>query len=239
MKIISLKENLYTGKEFMKIVDSLSYLDGISIDVTMTKDGHIILYSYNISNASSLNSVQNTTLSNIQTISVGTLEAFLNTIKNYPKKIVLHLLPILTPSISDDNIEALNSMCAYFINQVYHIIRKFPNLKIELATSSGRLLYYMKQEKKEENLGLIIRSDDLNYQDVDFYVFSAEMFDLQLMNQQLSMGKEIMMYLINSNEISIFMKVFEKENRNETKQRIFDHIQIITPYPEIIRKTLV
>ena len=196
----------------MKKVEELSYFDGISVDITMTKDGYIILYSYDIENAVSLNSVQSTTLSNIQTISVGTLEAFLNATKNYPKKIVLHLLPILTPSLNDDNIEILNSVCAYFVNQVYHIIRKFPNLKIELATSSGRLLYYMKQAKRNEKLGLIIRSDDLNYQDVDFYVFSAEMFDLQLMNQQLARGKEIMMYLIHSNEIAIFMNLFDEKN---------------------------
>lgn len=238
MKIISLKENLYTGKEFIDKVNSLSYIDGISVDITMTKDGYIILYNYDINNAASLGSVQNTTFSNIQTISIGTLEDFLHVIKEYPKKIVLHLLPILTPTIHDDNIEMLNDIFSYFVNQVYHIIRKFPNLKIEIATSSGRLLYYLKKKKEQEKLGLIIRSDDLNYHEVDFYVFSAEMFDLKIMNQQLDLGKEIMMYLITSNEISVFMDVFNKESLNENKNRILEHLQIITPYPEIIKRTL-
>ena len=42
MKIIALKKLIDNADDFLKNSKALSYLDGISIDVTMTKDGYII-----------------------------------------------------------------------------------------------------------------------------------------------------------------------------------------------------
>ena len=238
MKIIALKKLIDNADDFLKNSKALSYLDGISIDVTMTKDGYIIPFNYSDNDDIALETVQNSNFLENENINVITFDQMLNIFDSWNKKIIINILPLLTPIINDDNIETINHVSEYFINQIFDTIEKHPNLKIQLASSSRRLLYYIKKRNKNYNIGFLLTTDDLSFEDVDFFIFNVLMFNVQIMEEQISRGKDIFMQLFTSSEISLFMKFFDQKNLNAQKKRVLDNITIISPYPEIINRVM-
>lgn len=238
MKIVSLKKNVCTNENFVHDCEEFPYLEGISINLTMTKDGHVILYDHILNSNETLALTQDSLLKDLKAITIKTLEEFLNLEIDPKKKIIIQLLPLISPSINESNLEMINQSSEYFVKQVYKIIQKFPKLDISLASSSRRLLYYLVQNKKHYALGLILKSDDLSYQDLDFYIFNSDTLDLQIMKQQLDFNKKIMLYLMSTSDISLFMKTFSAQEKSPNQKIILENLYIITPYPDIIKQLI-
>ena len=74
MRIIAFKDNLYNTQDFMKKVASQPFLEGISFNVTTTKDGTIVIFSPISTNESLLDNIQKVTFEEFKNRMFTTLE---------------------------------------------------------------------------------------------------------------------------------------------------------------------
>ena len=63
MQIIARKSNLYNNQEFIKeILQEIDAVQGIMLDVVMTKDKQVLVFSPVMSNQTTINTIQNSNL---------------------------------------------------------------------------------------------------------------------------------------------------------------------------------
>ena len=234
MRIIAFKDNLYNTQDFMKKVASQPFLEGISFNVTTTKDGTIVIFSPISTNESLLDNIQKVTFEEFKNRMFTTLEETLKIATTYKGRILINIMPLLTSEITDDNIEYINKITYQYVERIIEIINRYPNLNIYIASSSHRIIYYLVQLRKKFKIGVTLESDNLNYIDVDFYTFNPYMFDFAIMNQQLKQKKEIMVSISTLDELSLIIGYFSNETPIDIKKNVFNSLIAITPHTEIL-----
>lgn len=234
MKIVALKDNLYNTKDFMKKVAEQPYLDGISFNVTTTKDNEIIIFNAISTNEILLENIQRDTLENIKKSTIATFEQTLKESLPYTGKIIINILPLTTPELNDDNIETINRITYEYVERILEIANRYPTLKLYLTSASHRIIYYLEQMEHKAQIGVTLSNDNLNYIDVDFYIFNPYMFDFAIMNEQLNKGKEIMVIISTLDELSIIIGHFRNSSPLNIKTKIYHNIIAITPHTEIL-----
>lgn len=70
-----------------------------------------------------------------------------------------------------------------------------------------------------------------SYIDVDFYIFSIEMFDQNIFEEQLSLGKEVMLSLDSGDEMTRFLFYVRDQ---EVPLELLWQIQYISSYPALL-----
>lgn len=231
MQIIARKSNLYNNREFMeRILQEIDAVQGIMLDVVMTKDKKILVFSPVTSNQTTINTIQNSDLAEISFLDVFLLEDALKMNLSGQQKFILNLLP-LNEAVLIQNLPKMVEENQEYVRVVLDIIKQYPMLNISLCSPSYNLLYAMKRLITERKLGVVLDINNSTYIDVDFYIFSVEMLDQKIFQEQLSLGKEVMLSLDSGDEITRFLFSIRDQ---KIPLELLEQIQYISSYPAIL-----
>lgn len=226
MKILAHKSNLYNNKNFIESVNKLEGLTGVMLDIVMTKDKKILVFSPVTTNKITINTIQNNNLGELTYYDILTLDDALTMLSNFKRKIIINLLPLNEALLIEDYQKIISNNLSY-IEEVKKIIDKFPDLNIYICSSSYNLLYQVIRVFKSRKKGVVLNEDSGSYIDVDFYIFIPSMLNEKIMAEQLSIGKEVMIIMEDADDISIVLKFLENNKENkENYQYITNHAKI-------------
>lgn len=235
MKIIVNRNIFLTTDEFFKsIQDNINYIEGISLQVLLTKDGIPIVMAPTTSEAFAaqvIKNVQSTNLNDIKDYEVLTLEEALNRLSPFNKKIIVNFIPISTTPFAQ-NIEAINRINQKQVEELYRVLDKYPNLNIYVASISHSIIYQIKKQNKRNKIGVVLSLYETTYIDVDFYIFSPNMLNYPILNQQLRLNKEVMVSSRSCEEMMIIYNFFNKLP-NPQGSSMFNNISFISNHPLI------
>lgn len=236
LKIIAKKEGVYNYEAFINQSIESDYITGIFLEITVTKDKEVLIFSPVDSNYTSIGSIQNNTLGTIKQQSTVLLDGLLQTLDNYKKKIFLQLLPFDSIVITDKNFEQIAQYYEGFVNIVLKIIAKYPNLDISICSTNHSVLYHLLNKKTKYKIGMIFAPENLNYMDVDYYVFDGTNINTVLINELFNQNKDVMIRLGEHTDISDVYNHIEKSNDPEKLEQM---IQIIDSKPSITHDYIV
>lgn len=226
MKIIAHKSNLYNNKTFIESVNSLEGLTGVMLDVVMTKDKKVLVFSRVTTNKITINTIQNNNLNELTYYDILTLEDALTMLNNFKEKIIINLLPLNEAILIEDYEKVVSNNLSY-TEEVKKVIDRFPNLNIYVCSSSYNLLYQIIKIFTNRKKGVVLNEDSGSYIDVDFYIFIPSMLNEKIMAEQLDIGKEVMIIMEDADDISIVLSFLENNRSNkENYQYITNHAKI-------------
>ena len=226
MMIIAHKSNLYNNKTFIEKVNSLENLTGVMLDIVMTKDKKVLVFSRVTNNKITINTIQNNDLSELIYYDILTLEDALTMLNNFKGKIIINLIPLNEALLVEDYQKVVSNNLNY-TEEVKRVTDKFPNLNIYVCSSSYNLLYQIIRIFTNNKKGVILSENSGNYIDVDFYIFIPSMLNEKIMAEQLSIGKEVMLIMEGADDISIVINFLENNRNNkENYQYITNHAKI-------------
>lgn len=226
MMIIAHKSNLYNNKTFIEKVNSLENLTGVMLDIVMTKDKKVLVFSRVTNNKITINTIQNNDLSELIYYDILTLEDALTMLNNFKGKIIINLIPLNEALLVEDYQKVVSNNLSY-TEEVKKVTDKFPNLNIYVCSSSYNLLYQIIRIFTNNKKGVILSENSGNYIDVDFYIFIPSMLNEKIMAEQLSIGKEVMLIMEGADDISIVINFLENNRNNkENYQYITNHAKI-------------
>ena len=226
MMIIAHKSNLYNNKTFIEKVNSLENLTGVMLDIVMTKDKKVLVFSRVTNNKITINTIQNNDLSELIYYDILTLEDALTMLNNFKGKIIINLIPLNEDLLVEDYQKVVSNNLNY-TEEVKRVTDKFPNLNIYVCSSSYNLLYQIIRIFTNNKKGVILSENSGNYIDVDFYIFIPSMLNEKIMAEQLSIGKEVMLIMEGADDISIVINFLENNRNNkENYQYITNHAKI-------------
>lgn len=238
MKILANKNNLYNSTQFLNRLYTKDYIDGAVFNLLMTKDGTIIIFNWVSSNDSNLANAQTKTFAQIQAEDVMTLEEALSYLKDTPKKIILNVIPNIPTFYTADvnSLEKDRIQNETYIKKIASIIKMYPQLDIYLASISNKLVYHMKKHITERKIGLVIYSEGIGYEDVDFYVFNSILYDIKTFVEQIKRKKEIMLYVSSSDDLNTIYQSVQNDALTPSQIEMSQSIYFITSYPELLHK---
>ena len=213
MKIIAHKSNLYNNKTFIESVNSLEGLTGVMLDIVMTRDKQVLVFSPVTTNKITINTIQNNNLEELTYYDILTLDDALNMLNNFKGKIIINLLPLNEALLIEDYQKIVSNNLSY-TEEVKKVTDRFSDLDI----------YVVFTNRKN---GVVLSEDSGSYIDVDFYIFIPSMLNEKIMAEQLSIGKEVMVKMEDADDISIVISFLEKNRKNkENYQYITNHAKI-------------
>ncbi len=226
MMIIAHKSNLYNNKNFVESVNQLEGLAGIMLDVVMTKDKQVLVFSRVTTNKITINTIQNNNLNEISYYDILTLEDALTMLEGFKGKIIINLLPLNEALLIEDYQKVVDNNLRY-TEVVKTITDKFVHANIYICSSSYNLLYQIIRVFPNDKHGVILDENSGSYIDVDFYIFVPNMLDERIMSEQLSLKKEVMIMMEDCDDLSMVLSFLE-DNRNnkENYQYITNHAKI-------------
>ena len=226
MMIIAHKSNLYNNKTFIESVNNLEGLTGVMLDIIMTKDKKVLVFSRVTTNKITINTIQNNNLSELTYYDILTLEDALAMLNNFKGKIIINLLPLNEALLVEDYQKVVSNNLNY-TEEVKKVTDKFPNLNIYVCSSSYNLLYQIIRVFTNRKNGVVLSEDSGSYIDVDFYIFIPSMLNEKIMTEQLSIGKEVMIIMEDADDISIVISFLENnKNNKENYQYITNRAKI-------------
>ena len=102
MMIIIHKSNLYNNKEFIETVNTLDKLSGVMLDIIMTKDKKVLVFSKVTTNKATINTIQSNNLNELSYYDILTLEDALTMLNKFDGKIILNLIPLNEALLVED-----------------------------------------------------------------------------------------------------------------------------------------
>ncbi len=232
MSIIAYKNNISNPVNFLDIVEKSTYINGMYIYIVQSKDGNIIAYSIDPKDNLSLEDLQNNTIEKLDKTCIIELDTLLNRLDTWTKKIVINVTPIIIPPLSESTIKLINQKNWEYISKIKDIVEKHKNLNISLHSTNRLLIDYMINQIKSFKIGWEIAPNDLTYITTDYYVLSSEMLNEEIILQQLNLGKEIMVKVVDGNDLMLVFEFFHK-NSNANRDIIFNKTTFVCSYPEM------
>ena len=196
------------------------------LDVVMTKDKKVLVFSRVTTNKITINTIQNNNLNELTYYDILTLEDALTMLNNFKEKIIINLLPLNEAILIEDYEKVVSNNLSY-TEEVKKVIDRFPNLNIYVCSSSYNLLYQIIRVFTNRKKGVVLSEDSGSYIDVDFYIFIPSMLNEKIMAEQLNIGKEVMIIMEDADDISIVISFLENNRNNkENYQYITNHAKI-------------
>lgn len=234
MKIIAHKSMKYDYYKFLNDALTNPTIVGVSFDVLMTKDKKIIIYTPYGNYTSTINAMQKNSFEDLKEMDILTLEETIKRFANGNKKIIINLLPIINPPITELNLSDIVRLNEEYVLTVKAILDKFPTLNFYLCSAYDNLVFQIRKLNDKHKVGLVLTNLSTTYQDVDFYAFTANVIDERLVNQLLNFNKEVMIYLLNCDELSDMLDwVSRKITSRKFDQNAFNEIYFINNYTDI------
>ena len=237
MRLVSHKNIKYDYYTFLRETVNNPILTGVSFDILMTKDKKILLYTPNENYTSTISALQSSTYENLKNTDIISLEEALIRFKNSNQKIILNLLPIISNTLTSDNYTDVNRINTEYIMTVKSVLDKFPLLEFYLCSAYDSLIYQIKRLNSNHKVGFIITNLSTSYIDVDFYVFTVNVLNERIINQQLSFNKEVMIYILNCDDMNTVTKgIMQRAMNNTLNQKALNEVYFINNYPELFWK---
>lgn len=224
LNIIAHKNNLYNNKEFIdKTLYSQHHLQGVMLDVVMTKDQKILVFSSISANQTTLNTIQNSNVEGISYFDIFYLEDALKAFENTNFKIIINMVPLNEVTLIENYQQVVKDNERY-TRVVYDILKRYPKLNLYVCSASYNLIYMIKQIVSNLKIGVILNVANSSYVDVDFYIFAPEMLERKILEEQLAIGKEVMIQMQNSDDMSKVTKFILQDYPNYTLMTQFQYI---------------
>lgn len=238
MKIIAQKSNAMNSEEFFRNALTTNYIEGINLNIALTKDNQIVVFNTTSVSDAIVNTIDNSTLSELNNYDIITLEDTLNKLnqENITKDIYINVIPFKTGILTDENIQQTVIKMNLYIDNLKTIIDKFTRLTIHVHSINRNLVSMLKNKLKNKQIGFVIYVGDLNFIDVNYYVFTMNVYDEAIIDQLLKKNKNILIYIHSDYYLSVVYQGFLKEQENKVITKLVDKIGIISNYPEIIYK---
>ncbi len=238
MKIIAQKSAAMNSEDFFNNALSKNYIDGINLNVALTSDNKIVVFNNTSTEQAIINTIDNSTLDQLGNYDIITLEETLDQLnqKQSTKEIYINVIPFKTGILTDETIEKVINKMNQYIDNLKTIIEKHSNLPIHVHSINRNLVSMMKNKIKNIPVGFVIYTGDLNFIDVNYYVFTMNVYDEAIIDQLLQKNKGIILYINSDYYLSIVYQGFIQEQQNEVVTKLIDQISIISNYPEIIYK---
>lgn len=214
---ISSKNTPSNCKDAFSLALHTNYIEGIAVNVYLTKDQHIVLSDQihldNISNGKG--KITDHELSHLKHLNFGskikhqdimTLEELLPLFDNSTKMLVIHL--------TDQNDKEKNKI---MINKVIQIIQKYPKINLYLKTAKKDMILYLSSLNTKAQIGITIinMSPDIDQYQVDFYSIATPLIDKSLLQEANKKSNLIMAENITScEELTDIYKETKKLNNN-------------------------
>lgn len=238
MKIISQQTDAMNTYDFWNNAIDKNYIDAISLNIAFTKDNQILTYTITVNNDATINTIENSTLIELKNYELELFEDTLKSLnlKKFSKYIYINIAPFRTGPITDENIQEITERMNLYIDKIKEIIDKYPNLKIHLHSISRVLVTMIQQKIKNHRIGFVIHEQDLNFIDVDYYVITMNAFNDTIIDLLVKENKEVILYIHSDYYISFVYNHYLSEKSTAHLQEVFQKINILTNYPEIIQK---
>ncbi len=237
MKIFSLKNNQYNNSSFIETVYNDKNVEGLVLDIIMTLDHKIIVFPESTSTSVGLESVQKKTLKEIKDSEIELLETYLKQLTNFKKRIILNIIPMEQPILTDYTAESIYKQNCFYIDQILEIVTRYKECVVSMMSISTSLLNILKSKKLDYKLGWVIATENTNYIDLDMYIFASSVLDNAVLMQQIDHNKEIMVYAVDGYSINNVLNFFKSREKSSIKKKIFSEIFVITYYPDIFTNT--
>jgi len=237
MRIISHKNIKYDYYTFLNETINNPILTGVAFDILMTKDKKVLIYTPSGDYESSINALQSNTYESLKRTDIIPLEDVLYQFANSNKKIIINLLPIISNTLTSENYVSVNKLNEEYVTTVLSVLNKFPTLDFYLCSAYDNLVYQIKRLNGTHKIGFIITNLSTSYIDVDFYVFTVNVLDEKMINQQLSLNKEVMIYILNCDDMNTVMRdIIQRYMTKTLNQTSLNEVYFINNYPEIFWK---
>lgn len=239
MNLLVQKSSKYTLSEFFSKIIKYKYLDGIGLNVVKTIDNILVVVNLSNSEASYIKTVYSNNFLDLKGFEVVPLSEVINYLKkiDYKGKIFLDIIPYQPIKLTEEQNKILILEYKEYARNLKDIINKNQGLDIYIHSISRILIDFIRKEEIAAKFGFAIVGFDLNYIDVDYYVFSVEMLNFPLIKQELDRGKEIIVYIGTQYELSYVYDIFKGEKKTDLSEKIFKRIYIMGDYPEILKET--
>lgn len=237
MDVVIHGTNTYAANEFMLIVEKEKNIQGMAFDLSMTRDKKIVIFTPTPNSIVTKESLQDSTFEQLKTYRIYTLEDALHYFDGYKNKIILNVMPLNHPPMTEDTLAGITNLNKEYIEEICRVVENHPNLNIYLTSISRTLVSYMKEKIKKNKLGFSIGYDN-SYIDVDFYVFSPGFLNAEIMKQQIDNGKEIMLSVRDCEDINLLYRFFFGIERYSIRNEILNALTFISDYPIILLTVL-
>lgn len=229
MKILYYGNIIYTPEEFKVNVLDQDYIDGIVLNTVMSKDGKMVVISFE-SIATIVQGIENYTYQQSKEGNIILLDDALSTIRGMNKRLLINA--VITPALL--NYKDLDT----YTTNLTNIINKYPDIDISVFSVNYAVIDNLKPKLLNNKLGVLLSAENANYMDVDFYIFPPILLNSVILNQQYNRNKEIMIFLQNWNDLNQMNTFFTNpENTSRISRQLMNDISVLTMYPRITYNT--
>ena len=88
---------------------------------------------------------------------------------------------------------------------------------------SRALIKIVKNSKIPAKFGFVLAGFDLNYIDLDYYIFTMQMINFQLLSQQIDSGKMVMIYSDKEEDFSYLYNILLGNRKNALSDKIYEN----------------
>ena len=238
MKLIVQKNVKYTLKEFFDEIINYDYLEGIALNVVKTKDNVLVVVNLSSQNPSFVKTVYSNEFVNLKGFEMFPLFEIINYLDKigYKKKVILDIIPYQPIKLTEEQNKLLVDEYKEYARNLKEIFINC-NLDIYIHSISRTLIEFIKRENVKGKIGFAIVGFDLNYIDVDYYLFTVEMLNFPLMKQQLDSNKDVIIYFGTEYELSYVYDISKGNNKTKLTEHVFKDVYIMGDYPEILKET--
>ncbi len=239
MNLIIQKSIKYNMQDFFNKVIDLDFVDGISMNVGVTKDDEIVIFNLSSGNDELVKSIYSNTYTELKNLELVMLEDVLNYLNNikYKGRVMLNIIPLEHKCITEEETKALMEKIKKFINNLESLLKDKTNLHMYLHSTSRNLITLLKNKGLKASIGFAVTTTDLNYIDTDYYVFAYEMINLILIKQELDLKKEVYLYLGSAYEMSSIFDYLRGDKATPLARELYDKLNLIGDYPDTMKKT--
>ncbi len=235
---IAHKNKSLTVYEFLNKSLNNEYIDGINIDVVMTRDERVVYFTSVNTTITEISQIQENNYSTIKQEQFLTLKELLEYIKDSEKSILINILSVY--NLNEYNLKEINRKNKQFIANILKDIELYSNKKFYLYSENNaivKLLQSIKIKRKNIVMGLSVSEQNLNFQDVDFYVIRPNMISQEIIDVLFIREKEVMVNLIDNNDFIITLDSITSHKLELLKTK-YKSLYLINRYPEILNKVL-
>lgn len=228
MKILFYNNILYDVETFNKQVLQNEIVDGIVMNVVMTKDGQMIIVIFS-DEGIIVQGLEKYTYEQTKEDAFILLDEVLSL--NINKRVLINA--IISPQYL--NFKDLDR----YTTNLTNVINKHPNIDISVFSLSYPLITALKPKLSRNKIGVLLSADNATYIDVDFYIFPPILLNPSILNQQFNNKKEIMILLQDWNDLNQTNRFFTNEtNKSQLPRGLVDSISVLTRYPDITYNTI-
>ena len=106
-----------------------------------------------------------------------------------------------------------------------------------IHSTSRNLVTLLKNKGLKTKIGFAVTTTDLNYIDVEYYVFAYEMINLILIKQEIDLKKDVYLYLGSAYEISSIYDYLRGNKATDLAKKLYNELNLMGDYPELMKKT--